>query len=208
MLYKGNIIYLRLLEPEDWETTHSWRVNYDMQKMTCGPIRFISKEMEKNWAQSRAMSNISDIYLAICAIESNEMIGWISVNDIDHRNQKCKCGGIVIGKKKYQDGLASFEASRLMLKYVFDELNMNMLRGACLKEHVFSRANMEAKFYELEGIEKEGIFKGGKFHDILHYALSRKEYYLHRENGDYDDSKVIKRLVRLIKQIKNENTNV
>lgn len=208
MFYKGNVIYLRLLEPEDWETTHNWRVNYDMQKMTCGPIRFISKEMEKNWVQSKSLSNIAEIYLAICLVENDKMIGWISINDIDHRNQKCKCGGIVIGDKQHQDGMAAFEAGRLMLSYIFDELNMNMVRGACLKEHVFSRANMEAKFYALEGIEKEGIYKSGKFHDILHYALSRKEYYLHRENGDYDDSKVIKRLVRLVKQIKNENTNV
>lgn len=202
MLYIGNVIYLRLLEPEDYETTHQWRVNYDMQKMTCGPIRFISKEMEKNWVLSKSLSNISEVYLAICLIQDDKMIGWISINDIDHRNQKCKCDGIVIGEKQHQDGMAAFEAGRLMLKYVFDELNMNMIRGACLKEHVFSRANMEAKFYKLEGIEHDAIYKSGKFHDVLHYALSRKEYYLHVENNDYEDSKVIKRLVKRIKEIK------
>ena len=204
MLYKGNVIYLRLLEPEDYETTHAWRVNFDMQKMTCGPIRFISKEMEKNWVQSKSISNISETYLAICLVENDKMIGWISINDIDHRNQKCKCGGIVIGDKQHQDGMAAFEAGRLMLSYIFDELNMNMVRGACLKEHVFSRANMEAKFYVLEGVERDGIFKGGKFHDIMHYSLCRRDWRKHVENGDYEDNKVIKRIVKLIKQMRGE----
>lgn len=205
MLYKGNVIYLRLLEPKDYEVTHQWRVNYDMQKMTCGPIRFISEEMEKNWVQSKAMSNINDIYLAICSIESGEMIGWISINAIDYRNQKCKCGGIVIGDQRYRDGMAAFEAGRLMLSYVFDELNMNMVRGACLREHVYSRANMEAKFYVLEGIEREAIFKEGHFHDILHYSLSKKDYKEHINNGDFEDSKTIRRLVKFLKAIKKEN---
>lgn len=205
MLYKGNVIYLRLLEPEDYETTYEWRINHDMQKMTCGPIRFISKEMEKNWAQSKSMNNINDIYLAICAIENGQMIGWISINKIDHRNQKCECGGIVIGNKQYQDGMAVLEASKLMLRYVFEELNMNMVRGACLKEHIFSRANMEAKFFVMEGIERDAIFKGGRFHDILHFALSRKDYYQHFNNNDYDNSLVIRRLAKIMKRIKNEN---
>lgn len=204
MLYKGNVIYLRLLEPKDYETTLKWRVNYDMQKMTCGPIRFISEEMEKNWAQSKSLSNMNDIYLAICSIESGEMIGWISINSIDHRNQKCKCGGIVIGNKKYQDGMAAIEAGKMMFQYVFDELNMNTVRGACLKEHLFSRASMEAKFYVLEGIERDGIFKGGKFHDIMHYSLTRNEWREHVENGELENNKVIKRLVKLIKQLRSE----
>ena len=205
MLYKGNVIFLRLLEPKDYEVTHQWRINYDMQKMTCGPLRFISEEMEKNWAQSKAMSNIKDIYLAICLIENEKMIGWISINDIDHRNQKCKCGGIVIGDKQYQDGMAALEAGKLMFRYVFDELNMNMVRGACLKEHIFSRASMEAKFYALEGIEREAIFKEGRFHDILHYSLSRKEYKQHMENNEYANSLMIKRIIKIIKKIKSED---
>ncbi len=204
MLYKGDTIYLRLIEPGDFEITHNWRVNYDMQVMTCGPIRFISKEMEKNWVQSKSLSNIVEIYLAICLVENDRMIGWISINDIDHRNQKCKCGGIVIGDKRYQDGMAAFEAGRFMLRYIFDELNMNMVRGACLKEHLYSRANMEAKYYVLEGIEREGIYKNGKFHDIFHYSLSRKDWRTHMENGDFEDNKVIRRFVKIIKQLKSE----
>ncbi len=204
MLYKGNTIYLRLFEPEDYEMTHLWRDNYEMQKMTCGPVRFISKEMEKNWAQAKSLNNISEVYLAICLVENDKMIGWISINDVDYRNQKCKCDGIVIGDKQQQDGMAAFEAGKLMLKYVFDELNMNMIRGACIREHVFSRANMEAKFYVLEGIERDAIYKGGKFHDVFHYALSRKEYYQHIENGDFEETKVIRRFIKLMKDIKKE----
>lgn len=204
MSYIGNVVYLRAMGSEDWEKMYEWRINYDMQKMTSGPLRFISKDNERNRTQEKAMGSNSDIYLSICAVENDEMIGWISINSIDHRNQKCKCGGIVIGNKKYQDGLAAIEAGKMMLQYVFDELNMNTVRGACLKEHLFSRASMEAKFYVLEGIERDGIFKGGKFHDIMHYSLRRSDWREHVANGEFEDSMVIRRLVKLIKQLRSD----
>ena len=103
-MFKGETIYLRLMEPEDYETTYKWRNDYNMQKMTCGPLRFISKEMEKNWAQRRSLDNTNDIYLAVCSLESDKMIGYTSINDINYVNRSCSIGGIVIGDKDYRDG--------------------------------------------------------------------------------------------------------
>ena len=205
MLYKGDLVYLRLLDSGDFERTWQWRNDYDMQRMTCGPIRFISKEMEKNWTQSSSLDNTRNLYLAICLIENDEMIGWYSINDIDYRNRKCHCGGVVIGVKKYRDGVAYREAGQLAFSYIINELNMNRITGSCLREHLLSRAGMEAAFWKLEGIERQAIFKEGRYHDICHYAILRDEYYEHLKKGDYDDE--VLRMARLLKRLRTEIEN-
>lgn len=198
-MLRGNIIYLRLFEPEDYEKTYVWHNDFDMQRWTCGPLRFVSKEIEKNWVISKSSNNQNDIYLAICLIENDEMIGWYSISNLDYLNRKCDCSGVVIGDKKYRDGTAYREARDLALQYIINELNMNRITGSCLKEHILSRAAMEASFWKLEGIERQAVFKNGEYHDICHYAILRDEYFEHLRNGDYDDltlkiAKAVKRL--------------
>ena len=204
-MLKGETIYLRLFEPDDFEKTYMWHSDFELQKSTCGPMRLISKEIEKNWVISKANNNQRDIYLAICSLESDQMIGWISINDIDHRNRKCSCGGIMIGDKKYQDGMAYLEASKMMHRYVFEELNINMLQGACLEEHVTSISNMEANYYVLEGVERQAVYKEGKYKNVCHYSLSSEDYFYHMKVGDYADTKLIRRMVIIAKEIRNKN---
>lgn len=202
MLYKGNLVYLRLLEPGDYEKTWLWRNDSEMQKMIAAPVRFISKEMEMNWAKAKSLDNTHNIYLSICLIQNDEMIGWYSINNIDYLNRKCHCGGVVIGEKKYRDGAAYIEAGRLAFEYIINELNMNRITGTCLREHILSRAGMEAAFWRLEGIERQAIFKGGHYHDICHYAILREEYLDHLANGDYENESI--RLARIVKKLRKD----
>lgn len=204
MTYRGNVVYLRALEPEDYEKTFIFRT-YEMQVKTCGPIRFSSKALEKNWALSKASDNSRNLYLAICLVENDEMIGWYSINDIDYLNRKCHCGGIVIGNKECQDGEAYSEARSLAFRYIIDELNMHRITGSCLYEHVLSRAAMESDYWTLEGVERQSVYKNGTYHDVCCYAILREEYFAHLESGDYDNAHIriahaIKRIKKLLKE--------
>lgn len=205
-MLKGKNVYLRLFEPGDFEKTYLWHNDYDIMSTTGGTFRFVSKEIERKWVQSKSENNQKEIYLAICTIENDEMIGWYSISDIDFLNRKCCCSGIVIGDKRYKDGNAYQEAGDLAFKYIIDELNMNRVYGSCLREHALSRAVMEASFWTLEGIERQAVYKNGKYQDICHYAILRDEYLEHLKNGDYDNfeislARAVKRLRKELKQI-------
>lgn len=203
--FRGNTIYLRLMEPQDYETTYPWRNDYNMQKKTCGPLRFISKEMEKNWAQNRSMNNTQDIYLAVCLIENDKMIGYTSINDINTVNRSCDIGGIVIGDKDYRDGNAVVEVYIMLLAYIFDQLNMHRTYAYYLDFHRMSAACIEATFYQIEGCKRQAIYKDGNYHDMICAGLLREEYYEHRNNGEYEFSATLKRLVKLLRNSKKKN---
>ena len=168
-------------------------------------MRLVSKEIERDWVLSKSTHNQNEIYLAICLVDTDEMIGWYSITGIDYLNRKCISSGILIGDKRYRNGDAYIEAGDLAFRYIIDELNMNRVSASCLREHIMSRAEMESGFWTLEGIERQAIYKNGSYHDICHYSLLRDEYLQHRANGDYggfDDK--IKRLSKAIKRIRKE----
>ena len=201
-MYKGETIYLRLFEPEDFEKTYAWRTNLDMQKLTCGPIRFVSKEIEKKWVLDKSTTNCRDIYMAICANESDKMVGYMSLNEIDYLNRTCVGGGIVIGDADYRDGFAYIEAELLEFDYVFNQLNMNRYSGECLRDHILSRANLLALGFCQEGIKRQAIYKNGKYNDVLIFSLLREEYYKLIERNCYTFSNIAKKTKQYIKEIK------
>ena len=67
-----------------------------------------------------------------------------------------------------------------------------------------SRAEMEASFWTLEGIERQSIFKNGEYHDICKYAILRDEYFEHKRNGDFDPRQKTRRLGVIIRRLRNE----
>ncbi len=200
-MIKGKTIYLRLIEPEDLENTYLWHNDFDIQKMTCGSIRFVSKEIERNWLLSKTSNNQKDIYLAICAIENDKMIGLYSINDIDLLNRKCRLGGVVIGDKEYRDGDAHREAGKIVTDYAFNQLNMHKVTGSCLKEHIFSRADMETSGYHLDGILRDDVYKNGCYHDVCVYSLTEFEY---RSRKNFDNERLELIFAKNVKRIKAE----
>ena len=193
-------IYLRAFEPDDYRLINKWRNDPVIQKLVGTGYRYISSEMEKAWVQEKMMNNTKEIYLAVCLNdESREMVGYVSVNEIDYINRSAFGGGIVIGNRQYQNGEIRHEVGVKIRELVFDHLNLNRFSGACLAEHKASQIMMEACGYRLEGIKRQAIYKNGLYHDLLLFSLLREEYYLLLQEGQYTLAAFAKR-VRAIKE--------
>lgn len=200
-MLKGKNIYLRLIEPEDYELTYQWHNDEEMQKLTCGPIFNVSKIIEKNWATSKSSNNQTDIYFAICLNENNKMIGFCSITEIDFKNRTCG-GSVVIGDKEYRDGFALIEAHTLKIKYIFEQLNIHRYQANCLEEHIMSRALIDAFMFSYEGSSRESIYKNGKYLNIRNYSILKSEYFKHKENNEYDFNNLLKKIVKNVKALK------
>ncbi|EFM01604.1 GNAT family N-acetyltransferase [Hoylesella marshii] len=201
-MLKGETIYLRMLEPEDWELTYKWHNDTEIQRLTCGPIRIVSKEIEKAWVNSKATNNRNDLYLAICLNSDNRMVGYTSISEIDNFNQSCFWSGLVIGDKKSQDGFVLTECTYLVLDYIFTQMNMHRVIDTCLVEHLFSNALAYACHFQKEGVERESIYKNGRFNDVATYSLLQSEYLEHKKKGDYEVHSLMVNLATHIKRLK------
>ena len=192
-------IYLRPFAEDDYLLINKWRNDHELQRMTGGLIKYVSLEME----HQKMMDNVRDLYLAICLNDgSHRMIGYISLNNIDHLNKTADAGGTVIGEKDCQDGFSMFEALKLLLDYAFLQLNMNRITASCLPDHFLAPYSLGAFGFEKEGRMHECIYKNGSYQDMDLYALLRKKYDKIESDGGYSIKSLVRRCIKLRKEEK------
>lgn len=195
--------FIRSFKEDDYLLINKWRNDEHIQKFTCGPIRSVSLEIEKQWVYEQMTNNRNNIYLAICLNDvTQKMVGYMSLNNIDYLNRSARAGGIVIGDKSATDGLLSFDSLLYILDYSFNQLNLHRVTGDCLKEHPFSPILLEILGFKLEGIARNAIFKYGEYKDVLKFSILKDEYLENKANGNYKQSSIIKQFVKIRKKRK------
>jgi ribosomal-protein-alanine N-acetyltransferase len=111
----------------------------------------------------------------ICLKDTNETIGYCSINNIDHQNQKAKYGGISIEKNFGSKGYAT-EATKMLLDFAFHELNLNMIYGFWRSDHLASLKMAENCGFRKVGVIDDYVFKQGRFYSAYIYRIKRSEY--------------------------------
>lgn len=196
-------VYFRAFEENDYILINKWRNDRKLQTMTGGNFRYVSLEIEKNWVKEKILNNRTEIYLAICLNDdSRKMIGYLSFNKIDYLNRSAECGGLIIGDKDCRDGMIWIECYLFIMSYAFDVLNLNRLYGVALNEHKLTMTmNLSIMFWTLEGLCKQAVYKGGKYHDLAMLAILRGDYLQHRMQGDYEIDAILKRVRKFKKEL-------
>lgn len=195
-------IHLRMFKENDYILINKWRHDPEIQHLVSAPYKYVSLEIEKEWVKAKMSNNKSDIYLAICIKENEDtekMIGYTSINSIDYINRKAELGGILIGEKKYHNGIVVYNVGLKTLELAFDHLNLNRLSAACLTEHFTSKVQILARGFKLEGTYREAIFKDGTYHDQYTFGILKHEFDSLRLEGYYKFNNYLKVITELSK---------
>lgn len=173
-------VFLRAFNITDGEIIYPWLLDNDVQFLTGGNTYFASKDYTLKWLEEKIF-NTKNIYLAICLTDTKEMIGYLSINDIDHLNRKAVWGGLLIGNKDYWNKGIATEAAALMLKYVFEELNINLFWAFWFEEHVASIKMGKKIGFKKVGDLPQSVYKGGEYHNQIIMCILKDEYDLMRK---------------------------
>jgi len=191
-------VYFRAFEEEDAELIYKWMNDDELKKMSIGVNRRMCRDEVTDWVKARMRDSRSQIFWAICSICDKRLIGYICLTDIHYINRSACLGGMIIDKE-YQDGFAWIEAHQFVFEYVFERLGLNRIYGESLVGHKQSNLMESVMFFTKEGIKREAYFKNGKFYDSSCVGLLQKEYFEHKNAGDYETKSIIKRIARLNK---------
>lgn len=197
-----NTVYFRSFEPEDAELIYKWMNDDSLKQYSYGLNKRICREEAVEWVKSRMFQKPYEVWWAICAVDTDVMIGYMSLNDIHFINRSADFGGIVIADNNYRDGTAWIESYLFLLEYGFERLNLNRLSGGQVAMHPLSTTIGGCLFFQREGILRQAIYKNGVYHDVIMGSLLASEYYAHKEKGDYQFSAVLKRIIRTMKENK------
>lgn len=188
-------VYFRAFEEEDVPSLYQWMNDDELKQLSVGLNKRVCREEVEEWIRARKRHNPYQAWFAICALESNEMIGYMCLTDIHYINSSAYFSGILIGDPNYRDGQAYIESYLFMFEYAFERLNLNRLYGSALADHKLSVTMAEVMYQKTEGVLRQSIFKNGKYHDEVVCAILKDEYYQHKENGDFEMSSILRRVL-------------
>jgi RimJ/RimL family protein N-acetyltransferase len=174
-------VYLRAFEPEDYKLINAWRNDDEIYKLTDGNKNFVSSERERKWVEQKIQSDSTELYLAIALKANHEMIGYVSLSDIELRNGRAEWSGIVIGPNEYRGHGYASQAIYLLLEYAFDELRLHRVSGSLLDDHKVSQFTARMMGFVPEGVLRDYVYKGGKYHDVLIMSMLREGFEHLRE---------------------------
>lgn len=171
-------IYLRALKEDDYLTTHTWRINERFSDQVSGLKRFVSIETEKEWVKNAIAEHAAGkkLRFIICHIDTHEIVGMMSIDEIDLINRTCFASGAMIDEKFQGQGYVK-EARIKVFDYLFDHLNMQKVKGAALASNEHSVKAIEKFGYVQEGRLRRAIYKNGQYHDHLLFGILKEEYF-------------------------------
>lgn len=195
-------VYFRAFEEEDAPNIYEWTNNDELKTLSIGLNRRICKDEALEWVKARMRHNPYQAWWAICAVDSNKMIGYMSLTDVHYINSSANFSGIVIGDKDYQDGFAWIETYLFVYEYAFERLGLNRVYGEAIIEHDTSQMMRKLMYTTTEGLKRQAVYKNGRFYDVTISSLLREEYYDHKKKGDYEILAILKHLRKIKKEKK------
>ncbi|SCX94277.1 Protein N-acetyltransferase, RimJ/RimL family [Nonlabens sp. Hel1_33_55] len=171
-------IGFRAFEVADSTFINALRNLEDYENSIGGNKRFVSKEREQKWVEDLIFNDYQDrIYMAIyeAGDEARQIIGYTSISDIDHVNKSCFWSGIKIHPDFSGKGYGT-QTALLILKYVFQELNMERCTGECLENHPAVKKMLEKVGYSVEGLKRHSLFKSGEYQNQFLFSILKSEF--------------------------------
>ncbi|MEH6408485.1 MAG: GNAT family protein [Leeuwenhoekiella sp.] len=170
---KGNTVYLRALEPEDLAIILRIENDENLWELS-NTITPYSKYIIEQYLENshRDIYEVKQLRLAICKIESNEVLGMIDLFDYDPKNHRAGIGILVLDEIERGKGYGA-EALSLIIDYSFNHLEIHQLYANILEENYNSLRLFEKYGFSRVGIKKDWIRTRGSYkNEILYQRIN------------------------------------
>lgn len=168
-----HVVYLRPLDKADAPCFVTWMNDPDVRQ-TLLTHRPIALAWEEEFLERAAKSD-QDIVLGIVDRASDKLIGATGLHHFDQRSRHVGFGITIGDKEEWGKGYGT-EATRLIVGYAFETLNLNRVWL-----HVYEYNERGIRTYERVGFRKEGVmrkahFHGGRYWDTILMAILQEEW--------------------------------
>ncbi|WP_179337521.1 MULTISPECIES: GNAT family N-acetyltransferase [Winogradskyella] len=176
-MIKGEKVGLRALEREDLKYLRDWRNKEDFRR-NFREVRELSLTDQEKWFESIQNTKHINFMFTIVDLESNEPIGAAGLLYINWINRSADFS-FYIGKDDIyiDDKDASLEAVNLLIKYGFNNLNLNKI---WMELYEFDTKKIDIftkKFnFKQDGLLRENCFEDGKYWDSYLISLLSKDF--------------------------------
>ena len=170
---KGRRLYLRAVRREDLPLLVKWANDPDIRDLY-SRRHFPVDEIEVSELIAQLHKRTDRVSLVIC-LNEGRAIGIIGVHSIDWKNRLGETE-IAIGEKEFWSKGYGTEATMVLLHYAFDTLNLRKMHAAIYGFNTASQAYKKKCGYQVEGVQRQHVFKNGEYHDRILVAVFREDW--------------------------------
>lgn len=173
----GKMVRLRAVEREDIPRFVRWLNDPEVIEnlLTNSPL---SHAMEEKWFDHQL--EIPPTQGQVLAIEALSNGEWVHIGNCGLHNieavNRCAEFGIFIGDKSFWNQGLGTEATRLMVKHGFEDLNLNSIYLNVYVTNPRAIKAYEAAGFVKEGVLREAAFKNGHYIDVILMSILHSEW--------------------------------
>lgn len=172
-MLQGEKTYLRAIEGEDLPILLSWRNKPHMRKFF-REYREIGLDHQQQWYKKIVLGDDRVRMFAIVN-HNHELLGACGLCYINWVDRNADFS-IYLGKEDmYIDDKFAIDASKIMIKYGFEELNLHRLWAEIYDFDEAKTKMFEALGFTLDGRHRETHWTNGKWCDSLFFSLLQSD---------------------------------
>lgn len=164
---------LRELERGDLEQINRWRNDPYLIACLGAPYRYINEDVDRQWYDQYLHARSNSVRCAIVD-ENDEILGLISLLDIDSINRSAELHIMIGGAENRGKGVGTF-AVRAMIEHAFDNLNLRRIELGVLETNEPAIRLYEKAGFVREGVKRQSNYKSGRYVNMIMMGLLRND---------------------------------
>ena len=171
IMFSYDDVYIRAIEAKDLPWLAECR-NDPTTWLYLGTLDFANTVKQLDWWKSSSLDK-SKANFVFC-LKDGTKIGFVRMDEIDHVNKSIRIGGDIHPTFRSQ-GYGT-KMYKLLLAYCFNELNMHRIWLLVLDFNDAAVRLYTKMGFQMEGVQKEAIYRDGEYHDYLMMSIMRTEW--------------------------------
>ncbi|NQS89568.1 GNAT family N-acetyltransferase [Patescibacteria group bacterium] len=176
-IINGERIYLRELNQEDISPEYCNWLNDPMVNKFLETKKTTIEELKQYVKEKKENSNC--LFLGIFLKENNKHIGNIKLEPIDFNNKRATIG-ILIGNKDYWGKGIAAEATKLLVNYAFNSLDLKEVNLGVISENKAAIKVYKKVGFKIDRIEKKSTMYGNKYYDGIIMSINKDKALIKR----------------------------
>ena len=168
----GTRVYLRPLERTDVPLLQTW---VNDQEVIRNLLNFRPMNLQSEEEFLDKVTRDPDLIVLGIALRSNDrLIGDVALHRIQSRDRQAGFGILIGEKAEWSKGYGT-EATRLIVRYAFDALNLNRVWLHVLENNQRGQRAYEKVGFKVEGVLRQSAFREGRYLDTITMGILRGE---------------------------------
>ncbi|MBU2711166.1 GNAT family N-acetyltransferase [Zooshikella harenae] len=170
----GNTIILRAIERNDLPLLHQWSNDPEIWHWLVGWHFPYTQHSINQWWET--LHTNKERFIFAIELKNKELVGTISLSDIDWKNRNA-FHGLFVGNKTHRGQGIGFDALYTLMKFAFYELGLQRIDTDIIEYNESSLAFYTKKCgWHIEGQRKQWFYRQGQYWDKYLVGITRDQF--------------------------------